>query len=274
MAQVQLALVNDRVRPSGAIVLECLETALDLHGFRRGFDQQHLAAVVAEDQMSVGVEHRRRTSRWGTHLPCDLSGAELDASGVSAVWPVATVDVIAHQDNSAVVILKVSRIEVVDFIGPKRIAVGRDLQQCRAHIVGDRREYVVSSDHRSGDIGHGAGNAIVSPEEPARGSLDTDHAAAEHLDVLPHAADLCDDRRRVACPVGPSLANIGHRAFPDDVAGVFVQGDHGGFGTAGRADQTVTVDKGRLAELPHRHELAVEIVDETLAPANRSGLGV
>ena len=47
--EVELALVDDRVRPGRPFVLRRLEASFDLQTFRRSLNQQHIAAVVTVD---------------------------------------------------------------------------------------------------------------------------------------------------------------------------------------------------------------------------------
>ena len=85
MAQVELAILDDGVRPRRAFGGWRRELALDAESLRRGLDEHDRAAVVAEDHASVGIEHGRRAGRRGLRPPGNPPGGQLDADRFAPV---------------------------------------------------------------------------------------------------------------------------------------------------------------------------------------------
>lgn len=56
VAQVKPSLMNDRMRPGGPFRFGSDETPPFAEAFRRCLDQHHRAAIVTEDEVSVGIE--------------------------------------------------------------------------------------------------------------------------------------------------------------------------------------------------------------------------
>ncbi len=98
--------------------------------------------------------------------------------------------------------------------------------------------------------------------------------AADDRQILPHALDVGRDDGGVAGAILAFPPNRRHGAFPDQFAGLLIEGDHDGIGSARRADQARSVDDRRFAELPDGHHLAAKIISEVLLPPQCTGGGV
>src|SRR5262249_27432145 len=87
-----------------------------------------------------------------------------------------------------------------------------------------------------------------------------DHALPGELAILAHAVRLDDDDRRIGGFVREFLG------LPDQLAGLLVEGGEGSLVAAGRADDLVAIDEGRLRVTPAGHHRAAEVGLEILGP--------
>src|SRR5207249_1320751 len=98
-----------------------------------------------------------------------------------------------------------------------------------------------------------------APEQLAVGSRDADDTRHRHLNILPHAANLGHDERRVLGRVGEFFA------LPNQRAGLFVERDDGALGSAGREGHVRAIHQGGLGEAPLRTR-AAEVFRKVFAP--------
>jgi hypothetical protein len=87
VAQVQAAVVDDRMRPGRSAAFDGFEGALDPQRFGRGFDQCQRAAVVAEDQVAVGVDDGGGTGGRSALFPLISPVASFRQTGLPLFWP-------------------------------------------------------------------------------------------------------------------------------------------------------------------------------------------
>jgi len=89
------------------------------------------------------------------------------------------INVIADQNDSPVVVLKILRVYEVNLSGLEAVAIADDLQQCRTRAVGGRCKYIRPSNYRIGDVCDVVGDIVVTPEETSRLGVGADNAAAD-----------------------------------------------------------------------------------------------
>jgi hypothetical protein len=231
VAQVQLAVGDDRVRPGrGAAALRLVEVAAFdvLVGVR--FHQDHRAALVAVVQPSVRRRDRALARPVGG--PLHLAGLELNAGQPAAV---VAVHVPPHEDHAAVVVLHVAG--EIDLLGLNLVVAvaAQPGQPAAGAIVGRGKDAAVVENRRRA-VGRAVVRPVVAPQELAVGGQ-ADDAAAEELDVLAFAGKLnCDNRGIIGVVV------LRHHALPDDLAGLLVEGQEGRLAPAGGAEQALAVD--------------------------------
>src|SRR5262249_37041024 len=167
------------------------------------------------------------------------------------------VDIIADTNHTAVVVPEV--LVEIDLLSALRSQLKQGCT-ARAGAAGGVEDVPVVEDG-GGAVGV-AGTLVEPPEELAILGRDADQAFPEELHVLFYPAALGDDRRAVA-----GRAAVLHFGLPDDVAGLFVQGDDGGFRLAGARNESVALDQHRFGVGPNAG-VAAEVGAEIFLPSD------
>ncbi len=122
---------DDRVRPVGAIAHpRSIETTLEAETIWGGLDQGHHAILIAEDDMTIGIDHGCRTAARGIpfRTPGELAGLEIDTERRSLVMAMAAIKVIANQHHAPMVILQLLAAEKIELLGrDPSLTVGNQL---------------------------------------------------------------------------------------------------------------------------------------------------
>ena len=146
----------------------------------------------------------------------------------------------------------------IDLLSGELAAAGRDFEKVAAHAVaGTDIDEAVRINRRWDDCD--VSFARRAPEQLAVGSRDADDTRHRHLNILPHAANLGHDERRVLGRVGEFFA------LPNQRAGLFVERDDGALGSAGREGHVRAIHQGGLGEAPFRTRTA-EVFRKVFAP--------
>ena len=258
------------MRPCRAFTADRLEAALYDKCLRCGLGEDQVAAVVAKQDIAIGVQYARRAANFATLLPCDFARGKLDTCRIAAVGSVTAVDVAIDEDHAAVLVLKVPRLDEIDLPGSKAAIFADHLDECSPGIVGCRYKNIIAANDRRGDVGYRVGDAVIAPQKPARFGVDAYHSAAQHLNILPNAVYIRSHSRRIASAVDTLIADLRQFACPDRRACKFIQCDHGCIVAARRADNLIAVEKRRFAVLPAGHHHPAKIIGQTLLPPDRT----
>lgn len=240
-----------------------------------GFYQLHDAVLIAEIKMSVGVSDGSGTGgALGPNIasPAHFAGHEFEADGKSIVVAVTRVEIVAEQDESAVVILKGGRVQEINLLCVDAIGGGLKLQQGGAGSVSRRGEDEIPAHDGSRDIRDVIGDAVVAPQDLAVARANSEQAAARKLYVLADAGAFRYDDGRISCSVASRGSDAGAAlGSPDFITGPFVHGGHESSETAGSEQELVAIDRGRLGELPVGHHAAPKIARHGFLPLQRAG---
>jgi len=91
------------------------------------------------------------------------------------------------------------------------------------------------------------------------------------LDVLTDAVDFSYDSGGISGTIFAFFTQGRDCALPDNSTGLFVESYERGVCAARRADESLTIDQHRLAELPAAHHLSAEITRQVLSPMLPAG---
>src|ERR1017187_1419327 len=259
VAEVEFAAGNDRVRPRFLVTaVGLLEAAAFLETVGRGFTQGHCALVLrAQVKPVIGINDRT----FAQLIVLPLGGARLEVLAGPALVIRMAIDKIADLDDPAVLVAQ--DLIGIDLFGGELPAGFGDLEQITADAVAGADIDVAVAVNRRGDDCHLA-LARRAPEQLAVRRRNARHAVSGQLDVLPHAANLRHDERRVMRGIGERLA------APDHGAGLLVERDDGPIGPAGRDHHFVTVNQGGFGIAPVG-TLAAEVFVVILAPEFLAG---
>ena len=114
VAEVEPAAVDHGMRPTVAVVAGERERAFFMVAVRRRLDERHDGVLVAEIQVPIrGNDRRRFGARPAILVPDYFPGLPFEADGEAVVVACAGVDVVAEADHAAVVVLKSGGVEKV-----------------------------------------------------------------------------------------------------------------------------------------------------------------
>src|SRR5580700_524563 len=233
------------MRPTGRADSGNLERSGLPESFGRGVEQLHDSVLIAEVQAPVGIGDRGRSGgalRTNIASPADFSGQELDADGESVVVAVAGINEIAHQDETAVMILKRLGVQEINFLRVDSVGGLDELEERGSSLIAGGGEHIIAADHRSGDIGDVVGYFVVAPEQLAVVGADTDEASSDKLHVLADARATRDHDGRISRAVAALPSKPRSPGAPQILAGVLIDGDYQRTEAAGREQELVSID--------------------------------
>src|SRR6516225_4781407 len=113
----QFAMNDHGMLPArGAQVARQVELADEVVTCGSSLHQGHDIVFISEDQIFVGIDDGSRAAAGAAHrLPGELAGLHVEAKGKAVAVPVTAVNVVAHHDHTAVVVLQNVAVQEINF---------------------------------------------------------------------------------------------------------------------------------------------------------------
>src|SRR5262245_38670530 len=178
LAEIESPREDDGMSPAGPPWVGDLEAA-DLSVLLRiRVHEGHVAVLVQEIEVAVGVGDRRRagTLRPLPLAPDHLAGLDVGAERRAAVITV-TVNLVADDDDPAVLVLE-RAVEIL-LLHLDLAVLDTERQQSPALVVPGAAEDLIAEDDGSRDVRGGPGELVVLPQELAVPGRDADDAGRD-----------------------------------------------------------------------------------------------